>query len=255
MAFIGTLSIYAYRGETIIEALISASSSAAAIFLSWAVGRELDPANDWSAFLALPVVYYAFFTIGNPSLLVLFFIILCCRLLNRICGMQPLRSDALLLFVMGILLYFNNFYFALLYLVLIFLIDALIKPIDRFQFISALVSSAAYLIIFLAYRPEFVSLFTDTMPTVYPAVAVIMVVSSVVYISYVTRHDRVIDDLNKAEVDYHRVNAARFLAAAWIVNEILCGGVIMLLQVYPIVFIFGGIFLYHFTRNMIKKPT
>ncbi len=248
-----TLAVFIYRGEPFTAALISAFSSAAAIFLSWAIGRELDPANEWSAFVALPFIYFVFFTAGHPSLLTLFFTILCCRLLNRTCGLQPFKIDALLLFVMGILLYFNNFYFALPYLILIFFIDALAKPAYRFQFISGLVGSAGYLIMLLVFRPEFTLFMPETVAVIYPAAAVIMVLLSVVCVSYMTRHDRVLDDLNRAEINNHRVNAARFLTAAWIITEILCGGVIILLQIYPMVIIFGSIFLYHLASIMISK--
>lgn len=252
-SFILTLGVFIFRGEPFTTALVSAFSSAAAIFLSWAIGRELDPANEWSAFVALPVIYFAFFAAGDPSLLSLFFIILCCRLLNRTCGLQPFKSDALLLFVMAILLYFNNFYFTLPYLILAFFVDALAKPANRFQFISAVVSSAGYLVMIFKFRPEFPLFMPEAAAGIYPAAAVIMVLLSAVYVSYVTRHDRVLDDLNRAEVNYLRVTAARFLTAAWIIIEILSGGVIALLQIYPMVIIFGGIFLYHLVSIMIYK--
>ena len=239
------MAFFIFRGEPFTASLISALSSAVAIFLSWALGRELDPAHEWSAFIALPVIYIAFFPAGRPSLLVLLFIILCCRLLNRTCGLQPLKSDALLLFVLAVLLYFNSFYFALPYLVLLFMIDALAKPVNRFQYISALVSSAAYLMMLIVYRPKLALFINQNIPVIYSATIVTLVVFSVIYVSYITRHDRVIDDSHKEELNYYRVNAARFLAAAWIVIEILYGGVIILPQVYPVVLIYGGILLYH----------
>lgn len=250
-----TLIIFTYTGEPFTAALIGALSSAAIIFLSWAVGRELDPANQWSAFIALPILYIAYFTAGRPSLLVLLFIILSSRLINRISGLQPYKSDALLLIVIGALLYFNSLYFALPYLILIFLIDALTEPANRFQLVSALAGSAGYLVLLIVLRPALSLFIPETVLVIYPAAAVILVFLSVVCISYLTRHDRVLDDLNRAEVKYLRVAAARFLIAAWIVAEILCGGVISLLQIYPVVIIFGSIFIYHLIRVVISKPS
>jgi len=253
VALVLTLGVFTFRGEPFTAVLISAFSSAGVIFLSWAIGRELDPANEWSAFVALPVIYFAFFAAGHPSLLTLFFTILCCRLLNRTCGLQPFKSDALLLFVMAIFLYLNNFYFALLYLILVFFIDALAKPAYRFQFISAMVSLAGYLIMLLAFRPDFVLFMSETAAFIYSTAAVIVVLLSVIFVSYITRHDMVLDDLNGAELNNHRVAAARFLTAAWIISDILSGGIIIFLQIYPMVIIFGGIFLYHLVGTMIHK--
>jgi len=246
-SLIAALAFNIYQGEPFIAALISALSSAVMVFLSWAAGRELDPAHKWSAFIALPVIYIAFFVSRPPSLMVLFFIILCCRFLNRTCGLQPLKSDSLLLFVLAILLYFNSFYFVLPYLVIIFLADALVKPANRFQFISAFAGSAAYLVLVLAIRPEFNLLTSQTIAIGYSFAAVVMVVISAIYVVFTTRHDRVFDDLNKAELNYQRVNAARLLTAFWLASEIICGGAIVILQVYPVVLTFGGILLYHLT--------
>ncbi|MFU8793969.1 MAG: hypothetical protein ACNA7Z_01170 [Dethiobacteria bacterium] len=250
-----TLLIFIYTGKPFTTALIGAFSSATVIFLSWAVGRELDPANEWSAFIALPLLYFAYFTAGSPSLLVLLFIILSCRLINRTIGLQPFRSDSLLLVMLSALLYFNSLYFALPYLILIFLIDALTEPANRFQLVSALAGSAGYLVLLIVLRPELSLFMPETVPVIYPAAAVVLVVLSVICISCLTRHDRVLDDLNKVEVNYHRVAAARLLVAAWIVTEILCSGVISLLQIYPVVIIFGSILLYHLIRIIISKLT
>ena len=253
VTLIFTLGVYTFRGEPFSLALVSAFSSAGVIFLSWAIGRELDPANDWSAFVALPFIYVAFFTVGQPSLLTLFFTILCCRLLNRTCGLQPFKSDALLLFVMAIFLYFSNFYFALPYLIMVFVIDALVKPAHRFQFISALVGSGGYLIMLLAFSPEFALFMPETVTVNFPAAAASIILLSVLFVSYITRHVRVLDDLNRAELNNQRVTAARFLTAAWVAIEILTGGAIILLQIYPLVIVFGGIFLYHLTCTLICK--
>ncbi len=242
-----TIAISVYRGEVFTAALVSAFISATAVFLSWALGRELDPAHQWSAFISLPPVFIAFIAIGRPSLLALLFFILSCRLLNRTPGRQPFRSDSILLLAMGLLLYFNNFYFALPCLALFFLTDALVKPVNNFQYISALVTSAAYSALLLLVSPEPASYVPGSIPVFYPAAALIIVALSAIYISFVTRHKRTLDDLNREELNYLRVNAARLLIAAWMISEIIFGGAMMIHQIYPMVIVFGGIFLYHLT--------
>ncbi len=236
------------RGESFAIALISALTAAVVVFLSWAVGREIDPAHEWSAFIALPLIYIAFFVAGRPSLLVLFFIILCCRFLDRSCGLQPLKTDSLVILVLSKLLYFNDFYFALPYLIILFLIDALAEPANRFQYISALVSSAAYLILLIALRPELAFIGNQNIPVIYLTAAAAVFLFSAVYVSYITRYAKVINDLNTEELKSTRVNAARLLTAAWLVTEILCSGVIILLQIYPVALIYGGVLVYHLGR-------
>jgi len=162
--------------------------------------------------------------------------------------LQPLKTDSLIIFVLAILLYFNGFYFTLPYLILLFLIDALAQPANRFQYISVLVSSAAYLILLIALKPESAFIGHQNIPVIYLAAASAVVLFAAVYVSYLTRYDIVFDDLIIEELNSTRVNAARLLTAAWIIFEILGGGVIILLQIYPVVFIYGGILAYHLGR-------
>lgn len=247
------MAILVYTGESFTAAFFSSFSTAIAVFLTWAVGRELDPAHEWSAFVALPVVFIATFILGRPSLLVPFFIILCCRMITRICGLQPKKSDAFLLIVMGIALYINHLYIALPFLLLLFVLDAALKPTNSFQFISALLTSFSYIILLMFFQPRFSALFQNGPSVFCPVFAIILVAASGVFVAFYTRHDRVVDDLNISEISKLRLNLARLATAAWIIAEVFSGGTVNLLQVYPVIAAYGGIFLYHLAGIILNK--
>jgi len=247
------LAILTWKGESFTAVLFSSFSTAVAVFLTWAVGRELDPAHEWSAFVALPFVFITAFTAGQPSLLVPFFVLLCCRMITRICGLQPTKSDAFLLLVMATALYFNNLYIALPFLLLLFILDAVLKPANSFQFASALVTFFGYIILLIFFQPRFSVLFQNSTSVFYPVSAITLVAASGAFVTFYTRHDRVIDDLNVSVISNLRLNLIRFATATWIIAEIFSGGMINLLQVYPVIAAYVGIFIYHLARLIFNK--
>ena len=104
------------------------------------------------------------------------------------------------------------------------------------------------------FRSGFSLTITESAAFIYSAAAVVVILLSVVFVSFLTRHDRIFDDLNRAELNYNRVNAARLLTAAWIITEILSEAAVILLQIYPMAIIFGGIFLYHLAGILKSRP-
>jgi hypothetical protein len=77
-----------------------------AVFLSWAICRELHPDAPWAAFVAVALAAVGLWLWPWPNLLLLFCMLLCLRLVNRSSGIPARWADVLLLLaLLGLLVY------------------------------------------------------------------------------------------------------------------------------------------------------
>lgn len=95
------------------------------IFLTWVLGREIDPKREYSAFIGVAVAFAYSFLADTfmVSFLELAFIMLLLRLINRTCGSKPTLLDAGVIFGLAAYLYysFNNPIFLILYVIGLFI--------------------------------------------------------------------------------------------------------------------------------------
>ncbi|EMR01590.1 hypothetical protein [Cesiribacter andamanensis] len=92
--------------EDLKGAAIYGSQIGLAVFLSWAICRELHPDAPWAAFVAVGLASAGLWLWPMPDLLLLFCILLCLRLVIRPAGVPARPGDVLLLLgLMGWLLY------------------------------------------------------------------------------------------------------------------------------------------------------
>ncbi len=77
-------------------------------FLCWAICREVDPANDFSAFFAGGIFLLGFWFFDGLELAVLFWLLLLIRLMSRICGKNPSYLDLLVVTGLTIFLLFSR---------------------------------------------------------------------------------------------------------------------------------------------------
>lgn len=95
----------------IMIALQAALWTALAVFQSWAIAREIDPDNDYSAFVAVAVMVIAMFLLDFPafSIIALFVTMMGLRLTNRIVGPPATRNDSIMVIVLVIIaVFFDN---------------------------------------------------------------------------------------------------------------------------------------------------
>lgn len=88
----------AVRGAGLSQASWSAAASAAAAFLAWAIGRELDPDHKFSAILAAVATALVQPWLGAANLLGLAWCLGLARIVNGSTGLPPTASDLLLHF-------------------------------------------------------------------------------------------------------------------------------------------------------------
>ncbi len=228
-----------------LEALASSAGLAFAVFLTWAIGREIDPAYDWSAFTALPATVVGLFILGPAGVLPLFFILLFSRILNGSTGVQAKIGDSLLLIILAVLLFTNETISAPLILAAVFFFDALCEPANRNQYAFAVVALATFFAaLFMLDGARVAAEMVHPM-----AVATLAVLgASLLIVLKLSAQNTVFDDKNQAVIRETRVHLARLIPAVFIAGEVILQGVRALVLFYPAIFAFCGVALFHLAR-------
>lgn len=99
-----------------------------AVFLTWAMSREIDPKREYAAFASVVFSLYSLFVVFKVDLLLVFFILLATRLVNHISGKKPTLLDLASLIGLAVFLSFNS-----KNIVFIFLLVLAIVLSDKFK--------------------------------------------------------------------------------------------------------------------------
>jgi hypothetical protein len=124
-------------GGAILDDLFWGLKAELAVFLTWALGRELDPDHDLSAFVAVIFSVVALGLFGLPSVGLLFWLLLISRTVNRTTGAPASVLDSCITLALAVWLS-KAFGVAILYLTAgSFFLDAWIGPKSQRQFLVA----------------------------------------------------------------------------------------------------------------------
>jgi len=102
-----------------------------AVFLAWALARELDPDHDLSAFVAAGLTLIALFFFDLPGLTVLLWMIILLRIVNRTVGLPATILDSLLILGLGSWLTLQGNWVYGLMTALALLMDSQLSPPHR----------------------------------------------------------------------------------------------------------------------------
>ncbi|MDY0385585.1 MAG: hypothetical protein RBT65_00360 [Methanolobus sp.] len=97
----------AINGETNYANLITGIRAGLLIFLLWAISRELDPDNEWSAFVTVFLALAVSIFSEIPPLLSFVWLVILLRTVNHSTGMPAGIMDSLLFAGIGIILAYN----------------------------------------------------------------------------------------------------------------------------------------------------
>jgi len=119
--------VFSYRlavGDTLSDAFIFGFFLAAGVFITWVVGRELDPDHNATAFLATGLTLIGLVALGGQTtLLPMILLIWAMRLVNRTTGLRYTTFDVLLMSAATALAGFTPFWALGGVLVSAFLLD------------------------------------------------------------------------------------------------------------------------------------
>lgn len=127
-------------GTTLLDGALWGISAGLAVFLAWALARELDPDHDRSAFVGAGLVLVALPFLGLPQLLPLFWIIVAIRIVNRTVGLPARPLDSLALVGLGLwLTWQEGWIYGLATAAALFLDGWLEPPLRRHLLLSGVV--------------------------------------------------------------------------------------------------------------------
>lgn len=184
------------------------------IFLTWAMGRELDPQREYGAFVGVALALYSLFIPFEVELMEIFFFILALRLISTTCGKQPTWFDSLtVLGIAGYLSYSSdNLIYILIAFIGVFLSGAL-RQIQILHRILSLITGGAIGYILSMF---FVDSTFDIPILSFPFVLIVTLVYSIFAYLDLNNDKKIYDDLNDPISPKKILNSQLFFAASFL---------------------------------------
>jgi hypothetical protein len=207
VAIAGTV-FHLVSGAALLESALGGIESGLVLFLTWALGRELDPDHDLAAFVGAGVVLIASLLVDPPSLLVVLWLLLVLRTVNRTVGLPAKLLDSLAVFGLGVWLALQGVWTTGLITAAVFLLDGLLSlPLRRHLFASvlALVITVALYI----FYGDFVMEDSSTIPVV---IASVVAAGLFLVVIATSGELRAVGDATRRPLNPRRVQAAQALA-------------------------------------------
>jgi hypothetical protein len=176
-------------------------------FLTWALGRELDPDHDLSAFVGAALALVALFFVEFPSLFAMVWLLLLLRVVNRTVGLPATLFDTLTVLGLGIWLTWQGEWMAGLATALALLLDGLLPPALRRHLIAAVLALGGTVVILVVHgaAPEGFSSLEMGIPALVTAVLFLVVI-------VMSRRVQALGDVTGEPLRVERVQAAQGLA-------------------------------------------
>jgi hypothetical protein len=131
-------------------AILTGGRSGLALFLGWALTREIDPDQEWAAFAAVGFTALGLVYLGQPELGVVFWVLLLLRVVNHTTGLSASLLDTLGLVGLGAWLSFRGNWGLSMLTGLALVVDAYLQDGKRRQvylgLLSGLVGAGAFLV-------------------------------------------------------------------------------------------------------------
>lgn len=168
-------------GLPLLAALGAGFSLGLTFFLAWALAREIDPDQEYSAFLSAGMVLVGVLWLGPADNLVLFWAIVILRLVSRCVGLPMTWFDSFSILGLSAWLTWQEHVWVGGITVAAFLLDAILPKPDRKSFLFAGLMLVLTVVISFVNPPEFAL-------GVFPVpLLLLLVVTSVLFVWVVTR--------------------------------------------------------------------
>ncbi|MEJ2210545.1 MAG: hypothetical protein P8129_16115 [Anaerolineae bacterium] len=138
-------------GATLFGGALWGIGAGLAVFLAWALARELDPDHDLSAFVGAGLTLVALPFLGLPQFLSLFWMMLALRIVNRTVGLPARPLDSLAILGLGLwLTWSGGWIYGLATAAALFLDGWQAPPLRRHLLLSGVTLAATILLALLA---------------------------------------------------------------------------------------------------------
>ena len=142
--------VHLLNNDSLADAVVAGLAVGAAVFVAWAISREIDPDNQFSAFLSSVIALGAALFLAPLQLLVLGGAMVLCRVVNRTVGPPATFFDTVTVLVLTIIIIFTGQWMFGIVATVAFSLDALLNTPVRRHWIAAglsLVAMFAYLVV------------------------------------------------------------------------------------------------------------
>ena len=190
---------------TIPNVILTGVSFGITFFVSWAISREIDPDNSISAFIGLIPLFTILFFWIETNIIILFWLLISLRIINRTTGLPARIFDSGMFFVISFLMsYFYSPIFGFL-AAIVFLFDTKLINGQKFQLIFASLSLLLSIIFFTINNQVFVLPIFSMIQLL--SILIIAIVFAL--ISYFTKDVKSKGDKNNEPLSLSRIKAAQ----------------------------------------------
>ncbi len=227
-------------GHSLPDSFLFGLQAGISVFLTWALARELDPDNDYSAFVALIIHLPALVWLGAPAIFNIFWFLLLTRMLNHTTGLVLKWQDSIVILLLASWLIFRVHWIIGMMTAFAFLLDSRLKPASARQlifFVLLLVEITVYLIVWDAFFQ------LETVPLLS---WILFIVATILFLPVIYQSARVksLGDATAIPLNPRRVRTAQILVWLSAVLLLFIPGTGQVTSFSPVWVAFVGIGLY-----------
>lgn len=216
-------------GAAIPESIIAAVSGAASFFLAWALGRELDPDEEYAAFVPAGLMAGALLLFPLPDPVTALLAVLLLRTVNRTSGLPARMLDSVVLLLIAAWPLMQGYLLAGAAISAAFLLDGLLSRPNRRQLWFALLA--------VLETGLFAASGTGiTVDPIVPAAGGALLLGSLLYLAVIGGSGDLAatGDRTQKRLSPIRVQAAQVLALSWAFLSAVLGGETAFVAMLPI---------------------
>lgn len=236
-------------GLSFLESTLWGIGAGLVLFLTWALGRELDPDHDLSAFVGGGLAVIALLLFDLPSFLLVFWLLLVLRIVSRTTGLPARPLDSLAVLGLGSWLTWQGEWMVGLVTAIAFLLDGLLSPRHRAHL---LLSGLAFLttVALSIFRGD---LAMESGPTMSVVVLSLVVAGLFLVVIVTTRELQAVGDVTGSPLHPRRVQAAQVLALLTALLFAWWAGASGMLALLPLWAAMAGLGLYRIAILLLAR--
>ena len=227
------------REVAFVDSLVWGMLGALSVFLAWAISRELDPDNPISALIAAAQAVIMFLAWGPAGVLMMVWLLVTMRMVNRTSGRPPTRLDLLVVILLGCWLSYLGYWGMGVVTGLALIWENRLAPGEGRALFAAIAIMATVVVTILG---GFV--FPDGGPAGLLGAGAFLAAAVLGYVGRPEKQLRSVGDLSGEPLNAERVGLGRNVATTVAFAAVGWGGLNGLVDAYPLWAAFIGVALY-----------
>ena len=217
-----------YLHSEFMAALTQGGQLAGVVFLTWALGRELDPDANIVAFLAITPAVVLAVLVGTPNFSLVFLALLLLRVVNRSLGVPAKPTDSSLVLLLASWLAWSGAWYVLMCTAVAFILDSvLVNPLPRHRWFGLAAAGEA------VWTKSYVLVVSQSWPGFVTAIVAAGGIGLLLLLLF-TPPPKSVGDLQALPMDWKRLQAARIVVFLLPLFAVLSQGMQGLAELSPV---------------------